>query len=67
MPHDVDGREIKAGDRVTIECVVREVQPGEDYCNATLDTVIPMLPSKSPYCLTVNAGQVRKVNPGPVE
>lgn len=61
MPHDIDGREIKAGDRVTIECIVRTVSTGLEYCNVTMDTVEPMFPGEHKTCYTANAKQVRKV------
>lgn len=63
MPHDTNGSEVKVGDRVMIECEVTQVQPGEDYCNVTLQTCVPMQPSGSPYCITLNARQVRRTGP----
>lgn len=39
MPHDKNGNELKAGDLVLIQCVVKEVTPQEDFCNITLETV----------------------------
>ena len=61
MPHDMDGKEVWTGDRVMVECVVKQVSATEDYCNATLETVIPMQPCRSPCSLTVNLKQVKKI------
>lgn len=58
MPHDRNGRELKAGDRVLVPCVVREVYSGEEFCNVTLDTVEPMFPGEHRTALTLNARQV---------
>lgn len=57
MPHDANGIEVKAGDRVIVECTVRDVQPGEDYCNVTLSTLVPMKPSGTETLIVLNAGQ----------
>jgi hypothetical protein len=61
MPHDMDGAELKAGDRVLVECVVKTLSTGEDYCNANLETAVPMQPEGAPVALVVNAKQVRKL------
>jgi deoxycytidylate deaminase len=61
MPHDRDGVEVKPGDRVLMECVVREVMSTEDYCNVNLETVSVMPPRENPTMLTLNTRQVRKV------
>lgn len=34
--HDANGTELKKGDRVMIECVITEVHPHEEFCNATV-------------------------------
>jgi hypothetical protein len=68
MPHDMDGTELKQGDRVLVECKVTQLSTGEDYCNTTLETVVPMQPQGSPCTLVVNAKQVRKATePPPAE
>lgn len=61
MPHDVNGTRIEVGDEVIVRCKVTQISPGEDYCNATLETVEPMKPSGTPYTITLNAGQTERV------
>lgn len=60
MPHDMLGQELKAGDTVVVEFVVREVSPGEDYCNVLLAAVEPMRPSEQTSIVWLNAKQVMK-------
>ncbi len=63
MPHDNSGRLIQKGDKVAIVFEVTDVQPGEDFCNCTLKSLIPMPPSNTSYAtLVVNTKQVEKVN-----
>lgn len=38
MPHDKNGKEIKAGDTVLVEMKVKSVTPGADTCNVELET-----------------------------
>lgn len=61
MPHDRNNQELKAGDRVNIACVVKEVHTGTDYCNITLETVEPMYPGNHKTTLVLNTKQVEKV------
>ncbi len=58
MPHDKHGNELKVGDKVTIECEVKNVDPHEDYCNLTVETVEPMHPGEDKTGITLNAKQV---------
>lgn len=58
MPHDRRGKELKAGDRVTIEAIVETVQAGVDYCNVTLKTIHPMPPYTAGTTITLNTQQV---------
>lgn len=37
--HDRTGTQLKKGDTVTILCVVTDVQPTNDYCNVSVETV----------------------------
>lgn len=37
--HDRLGNALKVGDQVKIDCVIKSVSPGEDYCNVTLETL----------------------------
>jgi hypothetical protein len=62
MPHDVDDRELKPGDRVLVECVVESVQPSTEYCNVTLKTAIPMPPYTAPTTIVLNTKQVRLIS-----
>ena len=41
MPHDQNGRELKPGDRVTVEFEVANVYPGAEQCNITLTRAVP--------------------------
>lgn len=59
MPHDKDGKEIKVGDRVTIEFEVKEVHMTENFCNVNLRSVIPMPPYNDQF-LTVAAVNTRQ-------
>lgn len=70
MPHDVYGNEVEAGDSVIVRCRVNEVYPGHDFCNASLETDLPMYPGDSKTGLTVNTRQVELVSRadgGPLE
>ena len=57
MPHDKNGTLLQVGDRVLIPAIVTAIQPGDDYCNATL-AADPMPPYEKPYPLTMNTRQV---------
>lgn len=61
MPHDKNGVELKAGDRVTVECVVEEVNATPDHCNVKLKTVEPFHPNKEGKTNWFNTKQVVKV------
>lgn len=37
--HDKNGKPLKVGDIVVVECVVKDVSTTPDYCNCTLETV----------------------------
>jgi hypothetical protein len=41
MPHDRNGKELRKGDRVTMEFDVLDVSIGEDACNVHLAAVAP--------------------------
>lgn len=61
MPHDRKGNKVEVGDIVTILGKVKDVQPQEEYCNVTVETVFPMLPGTDKSTLTLNANQVEKI------
>lgn len=67
MPHDVNGRPIRVGDRVDVPCVVKTIYPGDEYCNLTLETAHPMYPSDRKDTIVVNARQVVLVPSTPPE
>ncbi len=61
MPHDAKGREVKPGDTVTVTFTVKEVYAGNEYCNASLETVLPMFPADYNTQLTINTKQCELV------
>jgi len=64
MPHDVNGTELQVGDTVNIPCVVTEIFEGENYCNATLQTTIPMAGTTPPIpgTFALNTAQTELVS-----
>lgn len=63
MPHDKNGSVLKAGDRVTVACVVESVSPGE-FCNCSLKTVEVMPGNGEPSSISaINCRQVELVGP----
>jgi hypothetical protein len=63
MSHDVNGVEIKVGDRVTIEFEVKEVYMTHDFCNVKLRSKLPMPPYHDQFIdlAAVNTRQTVKV------
>jgi len=61
MPHDKNSVPIVEGDRVYVECVVKQVMTGNEYCNVTLETVEPMYPGPFKSEITLNTKQVVKL------
>lgn len=61
MPHDKNGHLLEVGDKVLVECEVKQVTTGEEYCNVTLETREPMYPGHHKSGITLNAKQVVKV------
>lgn len=51
--HDANGVELKVGDRVILEAVIDTLQSGEDFCNATLKSVLGRKPdgAKETFCM----------------
>jgi hypothetical protein len=65
MPHDRDGRLLKASDRVTLEFEIASVGEGETQCNLVLLAVRPPGCSESYLpMLSCNSGMVRRVDVG---
>lgn len=59
--HDANGEALAVGDVVSLDCVIKEVHPQEDYCNVRLESVLPPLPpSMGPVSVTANSRQVVK-------
>lgn len=63
LPHDKNGTVVSVGDIVTVEFVVKDVSPNDEYCNCTLETAIPMFPANYATSLVVNTKQVNKTVP----
>lgn len=60
MPHDIEGKLIRPGDIVTVNFLVMAITPGEEYCNLSLETVLPVHPGDAKVPLTLNSKQVRR-------
>lgn len=61
MPHDSNGSELKEGDVVIVEGVIKTVQSGTDYCNVIVETKHPMYPGEHTTQLALNARQVTRL------
>lgn len=57
MPHDSKGKEVKAGDVVTMKFVVKDVLANEENCNANIEATEPMESGYAQY-LTANTKQL---------
>ncbi len=44
MPHDAKGKALSVGDIVFIPARITEIDPGEDYCNARIETLFGRRP-----------------------
>jgi hypothetical protein len=64
MPHDVNGRLLKVGDRVTVTCLITGISQSENYCNLSLETVQPMAPGTYKSQLSLNTKQVELIGVG---
>ena len=59
--HDANGTKLEVGDKVLIPCVITELQPGEDFCNVSLDTIIGRRPDdEKEHICAINTGCVVK-------
>lgn len=56
--HDINGAELKAGDRVLVEFEVKACGGDTDFCNVTLATVHPMPGNGIHATLVLNTKQV---------
>lgn len=61
MPHDANGKLLKVGDIVMVPAKVKAVNPGEDFCNVTLESVRVRKPDSIHETLTLNAAVVELV------
>lgn len=63
MPHDRSGKTLVVGDKVLIPATVTAIQPGEDYCNCSveLDYLMPPDNTKSAFS-AINCRQVSKAD-----
>ena len=59
MPHDKNGVLLQPGDLVSLPCLVRDVSPGEEFCNVTLVSQEPMFPGDQLTTIVVNTKQVK--------
>lgn len=56
--HDVNGAELRKGDRVLVEMEVTMVSADQDYCNVTVQTVHGMPGNGTKSSMTVNTRQI---------
>ncbi len=65
MPHDARGNLLKAGDRVLVPFIVKDVFTGENDCNVSLESEIGMPPSGYKTALSaINTKQMIRGNFG---
>ncbi len=63
--HDAKGRELKDGDTVVIPAKIIQLQPTDDYCNVTVESVFGRRPDRAKETLySVNTGVMLRANPG---
>ncbi len=61
MPHDVNGKMLKEGDVVMIPAKVKTVNPGDDFCNLTVESIHGRKPDGTKETMTLNAAVVELV------
>lgn len=60
--HDARGKELKVGDVVLIPCVIKELNPTEDYCNVSVVSQIGRRPDgMKEHISAINTGVLIKV------
>lgn len=62
MPHDKHGKELKPGDKVTVELTVTAVYPAADFCNVSLARSVD---GEQSLALTCQARQCELTEPAP--
>ena len=65
MPHDKNGKLVEKGATVNVSFKVVDVYTGDDYCNASLETVEPMFPGDHKTGLTINTKQCEVADGAP--
>jgi hypothetical protein len=62
MPHDKSTQLLAVGDHVTMEFVIKSITSNEDYCNCSLESVIPIHPgSVPPNNTTISAVNMKQL------
>ncbi len=62
MPCDLNGVPVKVGDEVLLRCIVVGLGPGEKYCHASLETVLPMFEGDAKRVITaISTRQLERV------
>ena len=62
MPHDVKNNLLQPGDEVIFRGVVKSVQPTEEYCNVTIESVHGRRPDGLKELIySINTGVLEKV------
>lgn len=65
--HDVNGQELKKGDKVLIPAVITELYPSEEYCNVQLQTTLGRRPDGNKEIIgAINTGVLVKASGGDV-
>lgn len=54
--HDANGTVLRKGDRVCIPAVIRDLHPGADCCNVTVESSIGRRPDGAKEVITLNTG-----------
>lgn len=62
MPHSKSGKVLEVGDRVVIECTVKSICAGEEFCNITLESVEGRKPDGFKETITLNAAVIEKIS-----
>lgn len=59
--HDKNGKPLKLGDKVSVDFVIDDVQPGVEYCNCRVKIPGENGPANVLGQLTLNSRQVTKL------
>jgi polynucleotide 5'-kinase involved in rRNA processing len=61
MPHSKSGKPLQIGDRVSIECIVKQIYAGEDFYNVNLESVEGAQAGGVKESITLNTAVVEKI------